>query len=238
MPAGGEDIDAAKRAQIIVAATVVAPVPPRDQAGGEIGARQFRHALRLAEPVELRVGQPDMDAPADHRDGGRRGAGGAHLGLDPGGGLHVLGKGHAMGDDGRFQRDQRRTGRRASATSGEKARGGTGGGTRAGRIMRRYLRRHRPRRRQGCGKRRGPVVPPPFGHQMRSHESIARAGDAGDQNLRRRGGDHARTLPAAAAARPPSVTSTRAAPRASSASAASAAQVAPASGQQIRPLRG
>ena len=48
--------------------------------------------------------------PSDDRDGGGDGAGGADLGLDGAGGLEVGGEGHAVGDDGRFERDERAAG--------------------------------------------------------------------------------------------------------------------------------
>jgi hypothetical protein len=49
-PAGGEDRDAGHMRAIIVAATVVAPVPPAGQAGGQIGAAE----LHAATPVPAR----------------------------------------------------------------------------------------------------------------------------------------------------------------------------------------
>ncbi len=74
------------------------------QADRKVGAGQLCHALRLTQRPKLRLGQADVDLAVQHRDGGRHGAMGAHLGLDPGGGGYVLRIGHPMGDDRAFQR--------------------------------------------------------------------------------------------------------------------------------------
>jgi len=103
-------------ATIIVAATVVAPRPttlpgaaPTGRAPLSRKGRSRRLALvtpraGLADLLDLRRAQPRLQPPAHDGDGGRHGAGGAHLGFHRQGGLHVLRPGHAMADDGRFQR--------------------------------------------------------------------------------------------------------------------------------------
>ena len=90
------------------------------QAGGQIGARQFGDALW---PGQARsscvVVSPICSVPVEHRDGRRNRAGVADLRLDLRRGLEVLRIGHAVGDDGAFQRDQRACPSRGrSATSG------------------------------------------------------------------------------------------------------------------------
>ena len=78
------------------------------EAGGEIGAAELGDAAAPGQRVELAVGEADVEPPVEHRDGGRDGARGAHLGLDGARGLDVLRAGHAVGDDGAFERDEGR----------------------------------------------------------------------------------------------------------------------------------
>ncbi len=83
------------------------PGLPGGDANGEVGAGKFQHVLGLTEGVEFGVGQADVDLAAHHGDGGGGGAVGANLCLDQPGGFDVLREGHAVGDDGGFQRHDR-----------------------------------------------------------------------------------------------------------------------------------
>ena len=89
----------------MVAATVVAPVPPVDDAGRHIGARHFGDALRLTQRLQLIGFQPDMQFAVDHRNGRRNRTRVADILFDLRRNLDVLRVGHAVCDDGAFQRN-------------------------------------------------------------------------------------------------------------------------------------
>ena len=73
---------------------------------GEIPPRGFHHAARkLAEAFDLPGFEADAEPPVDDGDGRRRGAEGAHRILDHARRLDIARIGHAVGDDGRFERD-------------------------------------------------------------------------------------------------------------------------------------
>ncbi len=92
----------------MVAATVV-PAEPRRAA---TAARSRREAFTTppvswASPSISVSLEADAEAPVDHRDRRGRGAEGAHGVLDHPRRFGVARIGHAVGDDGRFERDQR-----------------------------------------------------------------------------------------------------------------------------------
>jgi hypothetical protein len=117
--AGGEDRDPGAMRAIMVAATVVAPVPPGGEADGQVGAAELGDALACASALE-RVLQPDPAAARPSPRSWRARAGLAHRGLDRAGGLEVLRIGHAVGDDGGFQRHHRPALGLRAATSGDR----------------------------------------------------------------------------------------------------------------------
>jgi hypothetical protein len=83
----------------------------RGQHIGQVAPADFQRILRLAQQLELFVGQADADLAVDEGDGGRHRAGVADHLLDFACGLHVLRVGHAVRDDGRFEGDDRLAGR-------------------------------------------------------------------------------------------------------------------------------
>ena len=105
MPPVAKTLMPARCAQIIVAATVVAPVPPVGEAGGKIGAGKLGDVCRLPQPVKLRLGQADVDLMVEDGDRGGGGAMGADLSLNPARGFHILREWHAVGDDCAFKRN-------------------------------------------------------------------------------------------------------------------------------------
>ena len=102
--AGGKDADPCQMGADHRRGDRGGPGAARGDTGRQIGARQLCDTSGLTQRGQLRVGQPDMDAPVHHRDGGWGGAMGADLGLDQARGFHVLRKRHAVGDDGGFKR--------------------------------------------------------------------------------------------------------------------------------------
>ncbi len=70
MPPVANTLMPAPAAEIIVAATVVAPVRPSAMAESEIGARQLHGVRRLRKLFELLLVEADMQHPVDHGDGG------------------------------------------------------------------------------------------------------------------------------------------------------------------------
>ena len=115
----------ASRAQIIVAATVVAPVQPSASATARSARESLRTSRAAARASSSRGLEADADAAVHDRDGRGDGAGGADLGLDGAGGLEVR---RDSGMPWVMMVDSSATsGRRAamaSATSAEKASGG------------------------------------------------------------------------------------------------------------------
>ena len=82
--------------------------PPGGEAGGQVRPAELGHAARLRQRLERRILEAHPDLARDHGNGGGHRTRGAHLGLDPARGLEVLGVGHPVGDNGRFQRHNRR----------------------------------------------------------------------------------------------------------------------------------
>ena len=75
------------------------------QRRGQVAPAELeRRRTGTRQAFQLIVGQPDADAPVHHRNGGRLRALGADQGFHLARGLQVLGKGHAVRDDGRLQR--------------------------------------------------------------------------------------------------------------------------------------
>ena len=97
----------ARCAPIIVAATVVAPVPPVARHAARSARESLATPFACASVSSVGASRPDVEPPVDHGDGRGHGAGGADLVLDPAGGLEVLRPGHPVGDDGRFERHHR-----------------------------------------------------------------------------------------------------------------------------------
>ncbi len=73
----------------------------------EIGARQLHGVTRHGQRFALAVGKPDLDAAGDHGDCRRHRAIVQDDLLDIGGHGAIVWIGHAMGDDGAFQRHHR-----------------------------------------------------------------------------------------------------------------------------------
>ena len=169
----------ARRAQIIVAATVVAPVQPSDERDGEVGAGELAHVARRGERVELGGSRPTRIAPPIDGDGRGHGAGGADLGLDGAGGLEVRGEGHAVGDDGRFERDQRAAGGDGLGDLG-------GEGERRGQDHGASLAMWRAAASSASSQRGGGIAAVGAGGEVGRHQRVAGAGDAGRRDGGRR----------------------------------------------------
>ena len=74
---------------------------------GEVGARHLHHVLEAGEALQLVRRQADPDLAVHDGDGRRHRAIGPHDVLDGARRRDVVGIGHAMRDDRRFQSDQR-----------------------------------------------------------------------------------------------------------------------------------
>ena len=77
---------------------------------GDVGARQLHRAAGLGQRFALAVGKPDLDAPVDHRDRRRHRAFVGDDLFDIGRHGGIVGIGHAVGDDGAFERHHRLAG--------------------------------------------------------------------------------------------------------------------------------
>jgi hypothetical protein len=91
----------------MVAATVVAPVRPSASAKAKSARESFITFLRLCKPGDCRLVEARMQAAFDDGDGGGNGTFGANDGFDLERHVAVAGPGHAMGDDGGFERHHR-----------------------------------------------------------------------------------------------------------------------------------
>ena len=104
MPPVAEDVDAGQAGADHRRRDGGRPVAAGRDREGQVGAAQLHYAGRPAEPLE-RVGvEPDPYAAAEDDDRGRNGTASPHEVLDRAGRLDVGRVGHAVGDDGRFER--------------------------------------------------------------------------------------------------------------------------------------
>ena len=109
--AGGEDLDAGEVRRDHRCGDRGAAGAPFGQREGQIGARQLERAGRLGQPFDAAPrDSPILSRPSTTAIGRRHRAFGRDLGLDGGGHRCVVRVGHAVGDDGAFQRHHRRLG--------------------------------------------------------------------------------------------------------------------------------
>ena len=108
--AGGEDLDAGEAGADHRGGDGGGAGPALAEGDGEVGARELADVGGGGEALEPVGLEADMDAALHHRDGGGDGAGGGDLGLDGARGREVLGMRHAVGDDRRFEGDERPAG--------------------------------------------------------------------------------------------------------------------------------
>ena len=109
--AGGEDLDARHVGDDHGGGDGGGSVPSLGHQDGEIPAAGLGHARAgLAEIVNLLGGEARLQAAAQDGDGGGDGPVLPDDGLHLQGGFHVLGIGHAVGDDGGFQGHHRLSG--------------------------------------------------------------------------------------------------------------------------------
>ena len=101
----------ARAAAIIVAATVVAPVRRSAIAKARSARDSFIAPSVCGQRFQLRIFKADMQDAVDDGDRCRHGTFLADDRLDAAGHVQIAGIGHAMGDDGRFQRHERRAAR-------------------------------------------------------------------------------------------------------------------------------
>ncbi len=78
--------------------------PPGNR-DAEVPPARLYDIIPLGQAGEVIVCEPDLDAPVDEGDGGRRCSGLANGSLEQSGRLEVLRMGHAVCDDGRLERD-------------------------------------------------------------------------------------------------------------------------------------
>ena len=105
--AGGEDFDARKIGGDHGGGDSGGACAARRDADGHVSARKFRHVFGLRQIAKLVVVQTDVQRATDHGDGCRHGLGIADVLLNLPRHFEVLRIGHAMGDDGAFQRHDR-----------------------------------------------------------------------------------------------------------------------------------
>jgi hypothetical protein len=104
-------------AHIIVPATVVAPSPPPASTAGR--SRRLTLCTWSERPSSSSSSRnADVDSPTDQRDSRGLGSHSADQGLHFARSANIFRVGHAVGDDGRFQRHERTAGRLCSSYRG------------------------------------------------------------------------------------------------------------------------
>ena len=102
--AGGEDLDASHVGDHHGGGHGGGAVSPLGDQHSQVPAGSLGHGLALlAQVLDLVLGQAGLQAAAQNGDGSGDCAVGTDDLLDLEGGLHVLGVGHPVGDDGGFQ---------------------------------------------------------------------------------------------------------------------------------------
>ena len=102
--AGGEDIDAGQMRGDHGGRHCCRAIAPHGDADGHVRARDLHDIFGGGELFELCIAQADMQLPVENRDCRRFRAIFAHGRFDATGDVDVLRIGHAMGDNGTFQR--------------------------------------------------------------------------------------------------------------------------------------